>query len=283
MKIVLVDIGVFQSYILDNIRNLQLFGNTDITVITEPQFYGHFDGLHVTLVDSTQFPDNFTHRSNMDRNFRGGFWLHCSRRLFLLEQWMRSTNAPRIVHIENDVMVYCNLDQIFGDETDDKLWLAIDAPHRCIPSIMFIPTHSHIENVIKDYVCTQNDMDNLSNFFNRRRDQCEALPIAPSNNGLYSSNFSRFGSIFDAASIGQYLGGVDPRNTGGDTRGFINETCVVQYNRYSFCWKTINGLYVPHIIDGTNVVPINNLHVHSKRLCDFMGNRPNETHLIPIV
>ena len=35
MEIILIDTGVFQKYIHDNIRNLKAFGNYNITVITD--------------------------------------------------------------------------------------------------------------------------------------------------------------------------------------------------------------------------------------------------------
>ena len=73
--------------------------------------------------------------------------------------------------------------------------------------------------------------------------------------------------IFDAAAIGQYLFGIDPKNTTQKhTEGFINETCVVKYNKYRFIWKYYQGIYRPYIIIGDQTIPIFNLHIHSKRL-----------------
>jgi hypothetical protein len=79
-------------------------------------------------------------------------------------------------------------------------------------------------------------------------------------------------SIFDAAVIGQYLFGIDSRNTTQKcTEGFINETCVVKYNKYRFVWKYYQRMYRPYIIIGDQTVPIFNLHIHSKRL-DLLVN-----------
>ena len=81
-----------------------------------------------------------------------------------------------------------------------------------------------------------------------------------------------FNSIFDAAAIGQYLGGVDPRNIPGDTTGFINETCVVNYSYYKFIWKfnLILNIYQPYILIDNIEILINNLHIHSKSLKKFI-------------
>ena len=67
------------------------------------------------------------------------------------------------------------------------------------------------------------------------------------------------------------MGGIDPRNTPGDTTGFINETCVIKYNEYKIYWVTGDDtISRPFIeIDGIEV-PIFNLHIHSKNLERFV-------------
>jgi hypothetical protein len=84
--------------------------------------------------------------------------------------------------------------------------------------------------------------------------------------------------------IGQYLSGVDKRNMSGDTRGFVNETCIVKYNRNKFIWvkDEITSLYTPHINIDNKYIPIFNLHIHSKNLKDFMSLKPNEDKFINI-
>ncbi len=82
--------------------------------------------------------------------------------------------------------------------------------------------------------------------------------------------------------MGQYLGGVDPRNMPGDTRGFINETCAIKYNEFSFEWIQLeNNLYAPHLIVGNFIYRIVNLHLHCKNLKPFLADHPTETLFIP--
>ena len=85
---------------------------------------------------------------------------------------------------------------------------------------------------------------------------------------------SKFNSIFDTAAIGQYLGGIDPKNESGDTTGFINEDCVVKYDKYKFKWIKNGKYYFPHIIINEKIIPINNLHIHSKNLKNFRIDNP---------
>ena len=126
-------------------------------------------------------------------------------------------------------------------------------------------------------------MENLANC------DLEPLPIIFSLNdniNKFNINFKNFNSIFDGASIGQYLGGVDKKNDINDTRGFINETCIVKYNNFKFQWIQENNLYKPYLLYFDNIsnqdikIPIINLHIHSKELFKFMSNNPLETKYI---
>jgi hypothetical protein len=83
-------------------------------------------------------------------------------------------------------------------------------------------------------------------------------------------NCDMFPFIFDAAAIGQYIGGVDPRNESGNTIGFVNETCVIKYNNYKIWFEEKNGFKKPFIQIQDKIIPIFNLHIHSKNLEKFM-------------
>jgi hypothetical protein len=274
MKVLLVDIGVFQPYILDNIKNLKLFGNNDITVITEPQFFKFFDGLSVELIDQHNLNEKvYKQKSRLDAHFWGGFWQHCSRRFFLINEYMKQYNAKNCVHLENDVISYVNFSELFKDIDQTKLWLAIDSSTRCIPSILFIPDQTFSQKIVDNYDYAKNDMINLGNIY-YNTDFCESFPIINEGFEHLSKNFN--GYIYDAAAIGQYLGGIDPRHEGGNKPGLVSPDCVVKYNNYKFYWKQINGLYVPHLED----IPIVNLHIHCKRLHDFIASNPQETTII---
>jgi hypothetical protein len=70
--------------------------------------------------------------------------------------------------------------------------------------------------------------------------------------------------------MGQYLGGIDPRNDPKNTVGFVNETCVIKYNLYNFIWVTINDIKRPFLKIGDLEIRIFNLHIHSKNLIEFI-------------
>jgi hypothetical protein len=279
MKIILVCVGNFQSYILDNIKNLLVFGNKDIDVIISPEFTSYFDNLNVNIITADSLNDcNFV--SNLDKSFRNGFWHFCSLRLFLLYYHIKKNNLQNCIHIENDVMIYENLDNISTKFNKDKISATFDCDKRVIPGIIHIPKHELFEPIIKNYDTNIDDMYNLAKF---NENIIEPLPICFDNfiHNKITKHYQKFNCIFDAAAIGQYLGGVDPRNQDGDTRGFINETCLIKYNEYKFFWiKNNEQLYKPYIFYNNNYIPIINLHIHSKILANFMGTQPNESKFI---
>ena len=91
----------------------------------------------------------------------------------------------------------------------------------------------------------------------------------------YSLHYEKFSSIFDAAAIGQYLGGVNVGDDADLTIGFINESCVFDCSKIKFEWRRDDeGRYVPvGSYDGEEFA-INNLHIHSKNPKRFYSSRP---------
>jgi hypothetical protein len=275
-EVVLISAGNFQDYIKYNIKNLLLFGNNNITVITEKEYFKELTEFPINLVDCKELDDlNYNMNSRLDRQFRNGFWHLCSLRLFYLYSYMNKFNKINIIHLENDVMVFENLELL--NFIENNIYVTYDAPNRVIPGFIFVPNKEIFKPVIDNYNFSLNDMENLNRY------DLEPLPITFSmyeNINKYNKNFVNFNYIFDAAAIGQYLGGVDKRNQDGDTRGFINETCIVKYNNFNFYWIKKDNLYRPCVYIYSKYVPIINLHIHSKELYKFMGDNPIEDKLI---
>jgi len=282
MKIIFVCIENFQEYIIDNIKNLQLFDNRDITVITNRRYFDRLKQYNIDLYAIEDLDDlGFNQNNRLDRLFRNGFWMHCSARFFYLYSYIRKFNIQNIIHLENDVMAYINFDKLLPHFKTNKVYAAFDCETRVIPGLLYIPNYTSFCPIIENYNYNMNDMENLARF---DENIIEPLPIIPHGhieNKKYCKNF--IDCIYDTAALGQYLGGVDKRNMDGDTRGYVNETCVIKYDKYGFFWKKIDGLYVPHLwIDG-NYVRIVNLHLHGKELFKFMADNPLETKYIPIL
>ena len=285
MKVVLVSLGIFQDYLLNNIKQLKLQGNNDIVLITEKRFFKKIDeNLNIQLIDvnelNSEYIDHFKNNLKLDRNYRNGFWHHCSMRFVYIYEFMRSNNITDIIHIENDVMIYDNLDNLKDKFNKDKIYLLFDNTDRVIPGIMYINNYSNLKIILDSYDMKDNDMVNLGKYFNSYF--IEPFPIISidSDENYFNKNFKYFNSIFDGAAIGQLIGGVDKRNNINIDIGYINEPCIVKFNNNKFYWKKINNLWNPYLEINNKLVKINNLHIHSKSLENFLSDNPEENILI---
>jgi hypothetical protein len=278
-QVVLVSTGLFQSYIKSNVDQLLKF-DFNVHVILDPEFFDNMKeyNTRINLVDSSTLQTDFDNKSMLDKHFRNGFWNSASKRMFLLNEYMKQSNIQNVIHLENDVLLYSDMNY----ELDEKIYITMDETNRCIPGIVYIPNHSLFDKLINHYDYSKNDMDNFAIFYHRNRDIVATFPIIDNSVQpcIYNQEFERFHSIFDGAAIGQYLGGVDPRNIPGDTIGFVNETCIVKYNDYQFKWAKKGEHYVPHILIHNNWILVNNLHLHSKRLHEFLMDNPTDNRLI---
>lgn len=270
LKVILVSTGIFQEYIIDNIQQL-LKLDFNVHVITDKKFFNkltQFDAIK--KIDTDILCCDFDNKSKLDKVFRNGFWNNSSKRLFLLYQYMKEYNITNVIHLENDVLLYDKMNYPF----ENKIYLTMDSPDRCIPGIVYIPEAKFLDNLINNYDYTKNDMVNMANFYKNNRNIVTTFPIDSKTNG-YNTNFNMFESIFDGAAMGQYLGGVDPKNNPGNTIGFVNETCVIKYDKYKFKWMKKDRYVFPYLEVDNKLIHINNLHIHSKNLKKFILSDEN--------
>jgi hypothetical protein len=278
-EVVLVSTGVFQTYMKTNIDQLLKF-DFNIHAIIDRTFFDSMEEYktRITLVDSSTLQTDFDSKSMLNKDFRDGFCNNTSKRLFILNEYMKQKGLKNVIHLENDVLLYSDMKY----DLDEKIYITMDEENRCVPGIVYIPNHELFDRLIQEYNYSKDDMENLAIFYNRHRDIVNTFPIIDNSvqPSIYNKEFERFHSIFDAAAMGQYLGGVDPRNIPGDTTGFVNETCIIKYNNYQFKWLKKEGHYVPHILINNNWILVNNLHIHSKRLKEFSMDNPIENRVI---
>jgi hypothetical protein len=279
MNLILVSLGNFQDYIIDNINQLLKLKIKNIFIITNIEFFNKFEFYkdNVILINVDELKDcyNFFNRTSLDKNFRNGFWTFTSLRFFYIYSLMEKYNLTDCIHIENDVLLYYNIDLLKDKLNKHYLYIPFDTFKRNIASIMYIPNSQIFKSILDIYDITKNDMENFANI-KLSTGLIQNFPIFSSKFVIskeelfVSENFNLFNLIFDAASMGQFLGGVDPKNKPGDTSGFINETCIIKYNKYKFIWKYDDNIKKPYLVIDNEIIPIFNLHIHSKNLKRFM-------------
>ena len=119
---------------------------------------------------------------------------------------------------------------------------------------MYIPNKELLMNFLQfinsTLPKTYNDMQLLA-LYKKEKQKIKNLPIifqeyafplksetgkVPLNSEEYYKNCDIFDSIFDAACLGQYLGGIDKRN-GNKGIGFVNESCIFDPSKIDIRWE----------------------------------------------
>lgn len=302
VNLVLCHVGdTFPEYIYQCIHQALLWNEKDVAVyvLTNESFiqrmHAELDALDVDAAKVTVVPvevlpqedirafETSTKWSDSSKQFRGAFWLYTSSRFAYIYSFMKHFRVDNVFHIENDVMLYTDLNAVVKRLREagmaDKICVPQDAPQRAICSMVYIPDTS----AARDYLdhCTAanaaaaqplNDMTLMGLYRNKH-----ALPDSP------DSPLAKTLGIFDACAFGQYLGGVDPRNIPGHdprafdnpTVGFVNETAVFKANTVEYVHvkgankaQKLLKLGVKHK-HSDEPYELNALHIHSKQLQMF--------------
>jgi hypothetical protein len=258
------------------------------------------DNLH-----RTEHHDHFRSQNRLFEEGMNGFWQYSTERLFVVEEVMSRFSLQNVVHLENDVMIYASADS-FGKtliSSYSGLGLTQDCDKRAIGGFVFIKNVAALRELTEMIAYSRekkNDMEFLCDYINRKREsQIVNLPVmypsylsrhqlknlkgaGPARADFYWQEYESFGCIFDAASVGQFVGGIDKRHQKSDTAGFINETAYFTPRDMRVAWERIEGKLVPYILDGTVKIPLANLHIHSKELAKYSSRRSFRHILIRI-
>lgn len=236
-----------------------------------------------------------SHKSFLnDYPINDGLFLFSLERFFYLEEFMRQFNQNHVFHFEYDNMLYADLNELLPVFQQCYLQAAVpfDNDERAIPGILYISSPESMTRLaafIAKYASKHlYDMYMLGYYKNMTdKKGIDHLPIihksyaqenvliSPKKHRVkksedYSRNIERFNSIFDAAAIGQYLGGIDPNYNKHSEPGFINESCVFNPSKLIYVWEEDSlGRKVPYAIYKEEKQRINNIHVHCKDLKKF--------------
>lgn len=308
----LVHLGAeLPPYLIYALQQIRLFNTTKpIYVLANTEALNKrpssYDQLNVHYIPVESVPKSQEHRAFLQatlrkKNISSGFWVVTSERLLVLYDWMKYFNKKQIIHLENDTLLYTDINELMPIFKKQYPGLAIvmDEDERCIPCFMYIANQNIMQKLasffvkeIKTKPATEiwhlNDMLVLASFFRTHGKQdVDNLPIImpsyvktyglhnqlgkiPQNPQSYCNNINLFHSIFDGAALGQYLGGTPH----GHLPGFVNETTIFDPSKLQFTWKTdIQGRSVPYIRCKGAYFRVNNLHIHSKKLWEFISKQ----------
>jgi hypothetical protein len=255
--------------------------NSDIYLLTDKNGYDFFTEfseafLHeeqITLINSDLIPTTPEHKTfhsvnKIEPSIYDGFWFYTSERFFVLFDFIQDRNLTDIVHLENDSMLYVDLDEL--NLTNLQLAAPFQSLKGCIPCFVFIKDREilsllirHILSEMATFQGTKahirlNDMQTLASFYVKFGDTyMTPLPtLIPEYSKYYSKRKSRFAPdnstrlsflsmnaslfpeyIFDAAGLGIFLNGNDRKRSPHSGPGTIHSRSLFDPSVFSFFWK----------------------------------------------
>jgi hypothetical protein len=214
--------------------------------------------------------------------YRDGFWLKTIERYFVLLQYMNKKNVGSLFHAELDNIVF-SIGEL-GKRLDligKGFFLPTDSDTRGIGSLIYINDKDALEKLCKHYILNKsfipNDMvllgemcQKYNNFFRLPTEKVISEISVKDDEDSYSS----VGGIFDAAAIGQYILGVDPRNINTSLfNKFINENASINFDNITFNFNELSKKFTLIHKGNKNKYNLYNIHLHCKLIDVFANNK----------
>ena len=235
-----------------------------------------FEFIPIETITISPRTREFLLRTKLNRDFRSGFWLHASYRFFLIADYLIQTDLENVLHLENDVTLYFDpTSKIDAFHKFASFAVPLDRV-RAIPGSVWF-RNAGVAVKLAEFIQQHSfpdDMAALGHFCLVNQEIAKPLPTIPNSYAQkfaldtkrFSEGFELFGGVFDAAAIGQYLGGVHRLNIIENSVFFINESSDLNLDHFEFSWHFEGGHRIPAISALNQLTTILSIHVHSKEL-----------------
>lgn len=257
------------NYMAQNIlRTSRLFLQPVHLIVDDETVFGgrdRFPNIQLYTISSKnlQKVDDFLAH---DFSFRGGFWFHSFNRLLLLQEFhQRYFPDESIIHLEGDMLLFPSFP--FAQVSGDKLSWFNNGDDEDVASIIFSPNAKETSWLCKQLVevaQTDSRVTDMSALNRIRKKNMERIDNFRDIAAL--QDITEFEGIFDGAPLGQWLCGMDPRNTFG--MKFLHENNSSWSGRFGDLMKNIefkldvkSNLKVKY---QDKHFFVHSLHVHSK-------------------
>lgn len=276
-------------------RTSSLFPEHEVLLITDQdskQIY--LPGLQVASYKPSPAWHKIESNLSHPTDFRNNFWFISLARFIAIAEVAKEWSKP-FLHIESDVLLAPDFPFELFLSLEKDFAFPIVSQDRAIASCLYFKNGYAAEELSRftmDSVLSNNsstDMHILKDFVNKHPEKVQVIPSAPNQFSAFQnsseeflnqtkSGISHFNGIFDGFDIGRFLFGDDPRNDRGfsvlrknDSKTYLDVSKIdllITENR--------DFPSVRNSLD-FSVLPIYSLHVHSKKLNIFRGNRTNKS------
>ena len=269
MKIVFVHLGPGPApHLWRNIRRFcELFPNQKPTLIlSDIRHKKNVDSnkIGLYLYQTTSETESQLSKLSSNVKFRSGFWRYSIERFYAIRDFHKLDPTTPILHFESDVVPLPSFPFEKFLSIKKLAWENFSASHD-VSAILYSNSYDDSKWLVEKikHELSDNadltDMTALSEISRSNSDRVEILPTDPT-----LSEPNQYGGVFDAAAIGMWLNGRDPRNHLGFVKRFLplpESSVDASKLRYK---STRNGsLYLNN--DKGADLELFNLHVHSKR------------------
>lgn len=215
---------------------------------------------------------------NFPFHYSDAFWFITLARLFVVYNYCYKNNINKFIHLEYDNLIYSDLKVL--DNLNESLYFTQVGQN--FGSAGFVYCNSlknfkefldHIKKILNkgEYFIRNfapypiiSEMMMINLIKEHTKNIIDYLPALP--HGVGSDNFDKLNVLFDGASYGQYIGGT---NNGHDT-GWAEEHHYVGKMILDGRLQIRFENQKPYGIIDRNVYDIMNLHIHSKKLINYV-------------
>jgi len=312
MNLVYAYIGPLPSYSIDTVHQSRLFFDGPLYFIISDLSSAYVpvlkDTYRVTIVPYESVKDEGFHEiveENSDKfmmipslGTRSKLMVYSFERFFILNRLMKQKGLTDVFFMELDNLIYNDPRQWLPEFQKAEMAYMFDDGGRASAGIAYIKNTSILEDFL-NYCVTfiQEDPANviknglqemvvLYYFWQENAHRVQWLPILwPSDaegdgtDFLHASHtFPLYNSLFDAASLGICVGGLDPYHTGGPlVKGIKGPWSMFDYSGYRLEWRPDSQeRQIPYLWSETyrDWIRVNNLHIHSKELTPYVSRGP---------
>lgn len=291
---IFVELGRSKSTVRKAARQVHSrFPDSEIFVITD-QRHKPMMSPKIQFIDAAKLERDFHWRkfldtSELNSDWRDGFWLKTSERIFAINSFIQNKGLNQFIHLENDIILLSDPSAFIPLLNSD---ISIAFPFEnyqlgCL-SFLYISKQESMDELCKRFneICHRfpgwSEMRILGEIQAEDSSFINVLPSIPSidflqkqyfekeiEGELLHSGFNFHKAIYDPTAYGFYLGGEDPRNShfkkilGRDLPTTVIETSGLKWSLRGT--KELPELWVSSKSDG-EFTQILNLHVHCKDL-----------------
>ena len=284
--------GILPDYTLYTIHQSRLFSKDAIYLITNDKDSPILDKIrkyNIIIIDyesvkSVRFFDiinsigGYPIVKELKYCGRENLFLFSLERFFLLYNLMDMYNMTDILFLELDNTIYDNPDNWLDKfKTHELSYMCVNV-NKASTGLMYVKSKGFLYKLLESIISTItvekcSEMKCTYIFAEQNKDMVEYLPCH-----YEDSNYLKYGSVFDGASIGIYLFGYDPIHTGNKIVTNIHNIWGKRnYIKELFKWeRDEKNRLIPFILDKNGWVRINNLHIHSKQLKKALSIQIND-------